>query len=154
MANYNRRRFISHVASTAAAGIAAAGLGPMSPVLRTSFAADARPAARLKLGIQLYSLRGYPVDQALQQAKELGFEQVEFSSGMLPLDASAMQISAMKKRVAELGMSISGHGVNAFSKDAKANRKTFEFAKALGIRNLTADPDPASFDSLNDFVQE
>ena len=154
MANYNRRQFISQVASTAAAGIAAAGLVPVLPAMRKSFAADALPAARLKLGIQLYSLRGYPVDQALQHAKELGFEQVEFFSGMLPLDASAKQIAAMKEQVAKLGMSISAHGVNAFGKDAAANRKTFEFAKALGIRNISADPDPESFDSLNDLVQE
>jgi sugar phosphate isomerase/epimerase len=60
----------------------------------------------------------------------------------------------MKQRVAELGMTISAHGVNGFSKDAAANRKAFEFAKALGIHNLTADPDPDSFDNLNDLVQE
>ena len=154
MASYTRRQFVSHVASTAAAGIAAAGLVPGSPMLSKVMADDTRTAARLKLGIQLYSLRGYPVDQALQHAKELGFEQVEFFSGMLPLDASAEQIAAMKDRVRELGMSISAHGVNAFGKDAAANRKTFEFAKALGIRNITADPEPESFDSLNDLVQE
>jgi inosose dehydratase len=150
MANYNRRQFISQAATS----IAAAGLLAASPVLRKALAAEARPSARLKLGIQLYSLRGYPVDQALQHAKALGFEQVEFFSGMLPLDATAEQIAAMKERVAELGMSISAHGVNGFSKDAAANRKTFEFAKALGIRTITADPDPESFDSLNDLVQE
>ena len=154
MASYNRRQFISRVSSTAAAGIAAAGLVPISPWLRTSLAADARPATRLKLGIQLYSLRGYPVDQALQHAKELGFEQVEFFSGMLPLDATATQIAEMRERVAKLGLSISAHGVNPFGKDAAANRKTFEFAKALGIRNISADPDPESFDSLDDLVQE
>jgi inosose dehydratase len=154
MVSYNRRQFVSHVATTAAAGVAAAGLVPGSPLLRKVVADDLRPAARFKLGIQLYSLRGYSVDQALQHTKELGFEQVEFFSGMLPLDASAEQISAMKERVRELGMSISAHGVNAFDKDAAANRKTFEFAKALGIRNITADPHPESFDSLNDLVQE
>jgi inosose dehydratase len=73
---------------------------------------------------------------------------------MLPLDASAQQITAMKEQVAKLGLSISAHGVNPFSKDAAANRKTFEFAKALGIRNISADPDPESFDSLNDLVKE
>src|SRR5918995_2892805 len=114
MASCNRRQFISQFASTAAAGIAAAGLVPMSPVLRKCLAADPPPAARLKLGIQLYSLRGYPVDQALQHAKALGFEQVEFFSGMLPLDASAKQIAAMKEQVAKLGLSISAHGVNPF----------------------------------------
>jgi sugar phosphate isomerase/epimerase len=154
MASYNRRQFVSHIASTTAAGIAAAGLFPASPLLRRAFSAETPAAARLKLGIQLYSLRDYPVNEALQHAKDLGFEQVEFYSGMLPLDASAEQIDDMKKRVAELSMSISAHGVNGFGGDAAANRKTFEFAKALGIRNITADPAPESFDSLNDLVQE
>ena len=154
MNNFDRRQFMSHIASTAAAGVAAAGLVPATPVLCNALAAEASPSARLKLGIQLYSLRGYPVDEALQHAKELGFEQVEFYSGMLPLDASGDEIAAMKQRVADLGMTISAHGVNGFGKDAATNRKTFEFAKALGIRNITADPDPASFDSLNELVRE
>ena len=154
MSIYNRRQFISQAGTTAAVGVTTAGLISVPPVVRMALAADARPSARLKLGIQLYSLRGYPVDQALQHAKDLGFEQVEFFGGMLPLDASAEQISAMKERVAQLGMTISAHGVNGFGKDAAANRKTFEFAKALGIRNISADPDPESLDSLNDLVQE
>jgi inosose dehydratase len=148
MANTNRRQFISQ----AAASIAAVGLA--SPLLRSARAAGDSPANRLKLGIQLYSLRGYPVDEALKHAKELGFEQVEFFSGMLPLDASAEEIAAMKKQVADLGMTISAHGVNPLTKDAAANRRTFEFAKALGIRNISADPDPDSFDNLDDLVEE
>jgi sugar phosphate isomerase/epimerase len=154
MVTYNRRQFISQIASKTTAGIATAALVTASPAARSLFAAGASSPSALKLGIQLYSLRGYAVDEALQHAKDLGFEQVEFYSGMLPLDASAQQIAAMKERVAELGMSISAHGVNPFTKDAAANRTTFEFAKALGIRNITADPDPESFDSLSDLVQE
>ncbi|MDA9840956.1 sugar phosphate isomerase/epimerase [Rubripirellula sp.] len=107
-----------------------------------------------KLGIQLYSLRGYNVDEALNHAAELGFEQVEFYSGMLAIDSSADDVAAIRKKVSDLGMSISAHGVNRFSKDADANRKLFEFAKALGIPTITADPDPDSFDSLNQLVKE
>jgi len=107
-----------------------------------------------KLGIQLYSLRGYNVDEALKHAAELGFEQVEFYSGMLAIDSSVDDIAAIRKKVSDLGMSISAHGVNRFSKDADANRKLFEFAKALGIPTITADPDPDSFDSLNQLVKE
>jgi inosose dehydratase len=154
MTNYNRRQFISQITSTTAAGIAGAGMVSLLPMHRKAIAAETAAAPRLKLGIQLYSLRGFPVEQALNHAKELGFEQVEFYSGMLPLDGSAEQIAAMRERVAELGMSISAHGVNGFGKDAAANRKAFEFAKALGIRNITADPAPESFDNLNDLVQE
>jgi sugar phosphate isomerase/epimerase len=153
MLPYTRRQFVSHVASTAALG-AAAGLVPGYPKQRTARAVDIVPSNRLKLGIQLYSLRGFPVDKALQHAKELGFEQVELFSGALPLDASEEQIAAMKARVAELEMTISAHGVNPFGKDAAANRRTFQFAKALGIRNISADPSPDSFDNLDDLVQE
>ena len=144
-----RRTFLSGVA------IAAAGLAPLSSRQGSLQCWGAeRRSHSLKLGIQLYSLRGYPVDTALRHAKELGFEQVEFYRDMLPLDATAGEIVEMREKVNELGLSISAHGVNAFTKDAAANRKTFEFAKALGIAAITADPDPAAFDSLNSLVKE
>jgi len=150
---FARRTFLSHVSCTTA-GLAAAGLVPLSSRFSSqSWGAERRPHS-LKLGIQLYSLRGYPVDAALQHAKELGFEQVEFYSGMLPLDSTADAIATMRQKVKELGMTISAHGVNGFTKDAATNRKTFEFAKALGIRAISADPDPAAFDSLDDLVKE
>jgi len=107
-----------------------------------------------KLGIQLYSLRGFSRDEALKHASEMGFEQVEFYSGMLALNASDEEIAATKKKVADLGMSISGHGVNRLTKDAAENRKIFEFAQKLGTPCITADPDLDSFDNLNDLVKE
>lgn len=107
-----------------------------------------------KLGIQLYSLRGYKLDEALKHASDIGFAQVEFYSGMLPTNASDAEIAATKKKVDDLGMSVSGHGVNRFTKDAAQNRKMFEFAKKLGTPCITADPDLDSFDSLNELVKE
>jgi inosose dehydratase len=154
MATFNRRQFISQVASTTAAGMAAAGLVSMPSALSTAWAAEAPSKSPLKLGIQLYSLRGLPVDKALQASKELGFEQVELFSGMLPIDASPEQIAEMKAKIAALGMTISAHGVNPFGKDFAANRKTFEFAKTLGIRNISANPEPESFANLDDLVKE
>ncbi len=109
---------------------------------------------KLRLGIQLYSLRSYSINEALQHAKNLGFEQVEFYSNMLPINSSTSMIDETVAKVKSLGMSISAHGVNKFTKDADANRKLFEFAKAVGIRTITADPDPDSFDSLNGLVKE
>jgi inosose dehydratase len=91
---------------------------------------------------------------ALKHAKELGFEQVEFYSGMFPVESTPEQIAAIKKQVADLGLTMSAHGVNALTKDEKANRKVFEFAKAAGFRNITADPHPDSFENVNDLVKE
>ncbi|MEQ1827736.1 MAG: sugar phosphate isomerase/epimerase [Pirellula sp.] len=123
-----------------------------APPFRQAFAAPFK--YKFKLGIQLYSLREFPVDQALHHAKDAGFEQVEFYSGMLPLNSSKEKIDEIVGMVKKLGLSISAHGVNKFTKDADANRKTFEFAKAAGIKTLSADPDPDSFDSLNVLVKE
>ena len=109
---------------------------------------------RISLGIQLYSLREFSLEAALDHAKQIGFTQVEFYSKMLPLDSTAEQIADVRKKVADRGLSISAHGVNRFTKDAAANRKLFEFAKAVGIPTITADPDPDSFANLNDLVKE
>jgi sugar phosphate isomerase/epimerase len=73
---------------------------------------------------------------------------------MLPIDSSKETIDETVGKVKKLGLSISSHGVNKFTKDDKANRKLFEFAKNLGIPTITADPDPDAFDSLNELVKE
>ncbi len=141
----SRRQFVQ---SAALASVAAASLR-WSPWLQ------AAQKSGLKLGIQLYSLRGYKdASVALKHAKELGFEQVEFYSGMFPLDASPEKIAAIKKEVADLGLTISAHGVNGLTKDEKANRKVFEFAKAVGLKNITVDPSPDAFDSTEALVKE
>ena len=131
----------------------ACGLAACGSLLRQlpATAAAARP---FTLGIQLYSLRGYPVAEAIKHAKELGFEAVEFYSGMFPITASAEQIADIRKQVADLGLTISAHGVNGFGDDAAANRKVFEFAKAAGIGILTCDPTPEAFASLDELVKE
>jgi inosose dehydratase len=144
--NFTRRSFLTAAGTAAATGVAA-----LSPLGRLAAAASAN---NLNLGVQLYSLRGYKVDEALRHARDLGFKFVEFYPGMYPLNADATAIDAMKKQLADLGLTISAHGVNRFTKDAVANRKMFEFAKAAGIRTFGADPDPDSFASLDELVKE
>jgi inosose dehydratase len=132
--------------------------GLLAAVGCTAVAASLRPAVAaaddLRLGIQMYSLRGYKVDEALQHARDLGFRFIEFYSGMFPLDSTPEQIAALKKKVADLGLTISAHGVNGFGGDAAANRRVFEFARAAGVPIITADPSPESFASLDELVKE
>ena len=94
------------------------------------------------------------MDEAIKHTHDLGFKFVEFYPGMYPLDSDAEAIAAMNKKLADLGLTISALGVIRFTKDAAANRKIFEFAKAAGIRTLGADPDPDSFASLDELVKE
>jgi inosose dehydratase len=141
----SRRHFVQGL-STAAVALTAS---------RWSASIHAEAAkTKLKLGVQLYSFRKFSLDEALKHSKELGFEQVEFYKGMLDPAADANTIREAVKKVQQHGLTISAHGVNKFTKDAAANRKLFEFAKAAGIQTITADPDPDSFDSLDELVKE
>jgi len=44
--------------------------------------------------------------------------------------------------------------LTALSRDAAANRKKFEFGKALGVEVLTADVSPDGFDSVEALCEE
>ena len=115
---------------------------------------SATDGVRLPLGIQMYSLRKFPVDAALDHAAKAGFAHVEFYKGMLPVDASDELIAEIKRKVNDHGLAMSAHGVNRFGTDSKANEKVFQFAQKIGIKNITADPTPEAFDQLDELVQE
>jgi inosose dehydratase len=108
------RRQILQAASVAAAGVVCGKLPG---------AATAPEPALPRLGIQLYSLRGYQRDEALQHAHDLGFEEVELYGGMLATDAPDAEIAATQKKVADLGLSISAHGVNRMTQDVRVRKE-------------------------------
>ena len=145
----NRRGFLQHTAALAAAATGASLSGTLS-----SAAVTDDPYRGLPIGVQSYSLRNYDVQQAIRHIQGLGVHFVEFSLQHLPLDSSPEQIAQLQARLKQAELAISGHGVNEFSADHAANRRVFEFAHKLGIRNLPANPKPDSFDSLERLVEE
>ena len=60
----------------------------------------------------------------------------------------------VKKLCAEYGVTPVAYGVQGFTKNTDANRKNFELGKALGLKYISADPSPDSFDSLDKLVAE
>lgn len=129
----------------------AAGLGVCGSLTSQLFAAQETP---LQLGIQLYSLRKFDLETALKHAADAGFTHVEFYSGMLATDASPEVVQDTLAKVKSHGLTMSAHGVNRFGANAAANKKIFEFAKRCGIKTITADPSPESFDQLDELVEE
>jgi len=143
---WNRRQFVQTAAGAALA--CAAGN-------RILAAADNRSKyGGFLMGLQSYTLRTFPVDKALATMQELGMSSVEFFDSHFSVGSTDEQIAAMKAKAKDRGLVILGHGVNPFSKDDKANRRYFEFAKKVGIRNISADPSEDSFDSLDKLVKE
>ena len=121
-------------------------------------AAPAEPYGPFKMGLQSYSLRGYTangkpdLDKALKVTRGLGLHYWESYSGMIPPDPKTAD--AQRKRAADAGVAVIGYGVVPLKKDAAANRNFFEFARAMGIAYLSADPDPDAFDTLDKLVEE
>ncbi|MBL8826411.1 MAG: sugar phosphate isomerase/epimerase [Planctomycetaceae bacterium] len=145
MSNLSRRRFLATAAALSSAAVINRPMQTLAALL-----AD----AGLPVGIQMYSLRGYSVDDAIQHAHDIGFRHLEFYSGQYPLNSTPEQIAAMNAKLSKLGCKITAHGVNRFTKDHEKNEAIFKFAKAAGIRNLSADPDPDSFESLDKLVAQ
>jgi inosose dehydratase len=129
-----------------------AGAGVSATFGRRLLAAD-KPSG-LKIGVQSYTFRDFPVLKAIDIIAELGFEHIEFFDGHFPMKSTDEEIDARKKLMSDKKLRISAHGVNRFTKDHEANKKQFEFAKKAGIKQISADPDPDSFESLDKLVKE
>ena len=140
-----RRRFLA-LTTAAAAG---ATIFDVPDIL----AAD-DPYRGLPIGVQSFSLRNYNVVEAVRHIQGMGLHFVEFFSKHLSPQATDQQLAENRKLLERAKVSISAHGVNRFSKDHAANRKVFEFVKRAGVRNITANPTPDSFDSLDKLVAE
>ena len=79
----------------------AAGVAVCGGLLSTP-RASAAVVPPFNIGIQMFSLRGYPVDEALVHARDLGFRFVEFYGGMFPTSATTEAIAAMQQKLADI----------------------------------------------------
>lgn len=143
--NMTRRRFIQST-------LVGVSIAPMAGF--TDVAQDANPYGGFKMGIQSYSLRHFNTDEALAKTKELGLTYWESFSKHFPVTDDTARINGYKKKLNDAGIKLIAYGVQGFGKNTDANRKEFEFAKAMGIPVISADPAPESFDNLDKLVEE
>ena len=106
------------------------------------------------VGIQSYTFRNFDLEQMLKKSKELGLKYAEFYSKHIPPGSSPEKLAAILKLCAEYEVKPAGFGVSRFTKDHDANKKMFDFGKAIGVKYLSADPTPDSFDSLDKLCEE
>ncbi len=145
----SRRQFLG-----ASAAAAALPLLTNAPLLAAARARSSDDFGGFPIGVQSYSLRNFDLEQCLRQIQELGLHFVEFYSKHMPLNISEEQLAATRKLLAAADVQVNAHGVNDFSKNHEANRKVFEFAKRVGLKNITANPAKDSFDSLDKLCAE
>ncbi len=143
----NRRSFLKGAAA------ASATLAGLAPALYAS-PPQQDPYGGFTVGMQSYTFRNFNLEQALRRIQELGLHHVEFFRGHVPTNSTPAQIQAVQALCRRYGITPVAFGVESFTSDHNANRRIFEFARALGVRGLSADPTPDAFDSLDRLVQE
>jgi inosose dehydratase len=143
---FDRRRFLQ-------ASIAAVGATGLPQLLR---AEDKKEDAfgGFKLGAQSYTFRDFDLEPALKRMKDLDLHYVELFQKHAPLNSSPAQIAAILKLCKEYEVTPLAWGVQHFSKDTGANRKVFEFGKAMGVKMFSASPTKDAFDSLDKLCEE
>jgi inosose dehydratase len=114
----------------------------------------ANPFGDFTMGVQSYCFRNFNTEAALKRTQDLGLHFIEFYQKHAPLTSSPDQVKALLRLCANYDIKPIAFGVQSFTNNHDANKKIFDFGKALGIRTLSADPDPDSFDSLDKLVDE
>ncbi len=107
-----------------------------------------------QLGVQSYTFRDFDLEPALKRIQELGLKGAEFYSKHVPPNASPEKLKGILSLCKEYKVVPVGFGVSAFTKNHDANKKLFDLGAALGLKYLSADPDPDSFDSLDKLCEE
>lgn len=148
----SRRQFLA--AASAASFASVALLHSPSRVLGAVRKFEDDPFLGWPIGAQSYSLRNFELDQAARHLQGLGLHYVELFSKHMPLEAEGESLAAIKQVLADAGIELRAHGVSGFNGDHDANRKVFEFAKRAGIKTITANPEPNSFESLDKLCEE
>jgi sugar phosphate isomerase/epimerase len=138
----NRREFIR-------AGAVAAAAAPM-----IARAAEGDPYKGLKVGVHSYSLRSFPLDKAIELTGELGVKFFSVNPIHIPLKSTPEQLAEARKKIADAGLTLLEAGVIGIGQDIKAARAVFEYAKALGLKNIVAKVSLDAFDTIDTLLKD
>ena len=164
---YNRRAFLARAI--------ASGTGATLAMNSLAWAADEPARKRAKLGTpnaeklgwrvccQLYTLRDRSFYEALEVLADLGVRRVE-PCFFLPLSKehpdlktseslTPAQRREMKQRLDDLGMSMPNYYA-PIEGDKSTYRKTFDFAREMGVKTLVAEPPLEMLETLDELCQE
>jgi sugar phosphate isomerase/epimerase len=133
-----------------------AGASALAVTALPAFSAEDKPepGQAIKLGAQSYTFRDFTLEGALKRMKDLGLKYGEFFQAHCPLTDKQAAIKAFLKLCKEYDVTPLAWGVQGFTKDHDQNKRIFDFGKALGLKMLSADPTPDSFDSLDKLCDE
>lgn len=140
---FDRRAFLQ-----LSALVAGAALLPSKWVQAADATAD--PYGGLVPGAQSYTFRAMSLDNALAAMHDLGIKEVE----LFPNHTAGLSPKQVMDKLAAHEVKAVSYGVVPFTPNDDENRKTFELAKTYGMKNISCDPNPKAFDSLDKLTDE
>lgn len=160
----NRRRFLEATGAVSV-GLGLAGVAA-SRAVAGQLANGAPHAEKLGwlLGCQAYSFNRYSFYEAIDNVRNLGLHTIEAYPGQklspqkpdatIDVSMSPELRKEVLKRLADAGVQLRNFGVCGLVQDEAASRKTFDFAKAMGIETIVSEPPPEAFDTVEKLCDE
>lgn len=165
MRNLIDRRDFLRTTGALGAGIGLMGLGSAWS-LAAPPAEGAPHAEKLgwRLGCQAYSFNRFAFSEAIDKVVSLGLHYVEMYPGqkLTPNRPEIVTGESMspevrkrvKSRLQDAGVKLVCYGVCGLSKDEASSRKTFDFAKEMGIETIVSEPPNDAFDTVEKLCEE
>jgi len=146
----NRRELIKGAAMAAALPVAR---------LSAQTTASTLPPGRdrwrgLKPGVASYTLRKMPLEAAIKAIQRVGLSYVSIKDFHLPLDSTTEQRKAVAAQFKAAGITPLSCGNVSMKNDVADVRRTFEYARDLGLPTIVCSPDPDSLKILDAMVKE
>lgn len=109
-----------------------------------------------KMGIQSYSMRGFKVEKAIEECKKLQLYYWESFKDHLPITTVPGEVAKEKELLKNNGITLLAYGVLSFDENETNARQYFDYAKAMGIETLSANPKKTegTFKLLDKLVEE
>lgn len=123
-----RRSILKSVAVTAA-------YSAVSPIASLAAAPDANDDKQfhgLRVGVCSYSLRAFPLAEALQDIKRVGVRYLSLKEVHLPLSSTPEQRKQVRQQAEDLGLSITSCGVIYLKNDEAEMRQALDYVRDLG----------------------
>ncbi|MGB2763570.1 MAG: sugar phosphate isomerase/epimerase [Candidatus Aminicenantaceae bacterium] len=135
-------------------GVAAVSLSPVLEGSKKSrHGKNEKVHKRLKLGMASYTFRKFNLEDTLAMTKRLGLETIAFKSFHLALESTGEKIKAVAEKVKASGLELYGCSVVYMQNEEEVYR-TFNYAKAAGMKVIIGVPNHELLDLVNKKVQE
>jgi sugar phosphate isomerase/epimerase len=161
----NRRGFLKST-GVFAAGLGLAGLGGSRLLAVEKLANGAPNAEKLgwRLSCQAWTFHEHTFFDAIDNTVALGLRYIEAMPGQqigkevpnaaFGPDLSADARVAIKKKLADSGVTLVNFGVTDLPNNVAGSRKVFDFAKDMGIETIISEPAEDAFDILDKLCEE